>query len=69
MPGDPGHSEGARLICIALQYAAPILAQVVNLVHSLRDHPNPRVRKIAREKLPLPQQLDCHGLNCPHKPK
>lgn len=36
---------------------APILGQVVKLVHALRAHPHPKVRDLAREKLPPPQTV------------
>jgi len=58
MAGEDHHAEGARLLCLALTYAAPILRQVVALVHALREHPNPKVRRLARTKLPQPQQLN-----------
>jgi hypothetical protein len=62
MPADAEHGEGARLLCVAIQYAAPILSQIVRLVHELRAHPHPKVRAIALEKLPAPQRLDANGL-------
>lgn len=51
------HSDGARLLCLALPYIAPILREIVNFVHALRDHPHPKVRAIARNVLPPPQEL------------
>lgn len=48
----------AAILIALFPIVAPVLAQVVKLVHALRIHPNPRVRRIARRKLPPPQKLD-----------
>lgn len=68
MAADDLHRDGARLICLALTYAAPILRQIVLLVHALRDHPHPAVRALANEKLPPPQEHQSHPVHdTPHK--
>ena len=57
MPADADHHEGARLLCLALQAAAPALRALIELVHALRIHPNPKVRELANRKLQPPQRL------------